>query len=158
MAWPENRAFVTAAVAGFFMTQVLHLLLFIFREGVYFLETGPFRDTATAAASTLAATKQPGETGFSKGAGRSTGSSSAIGSSDGIALTSDWQRFSTTYKLKIMSNARKFAGGGKDERSVQVEIEMTDYFHADGYLSKDFKLLVAKKLKEFEALERKKKR
>ena len=40
-SWPENRTFVAAAVVGFFISQVLHMLLFTLREGLYFLETGP---------------------------------------------------------------------------------------------------------------------
>ena len=131
-SWPENRTFVATAVVGFFISQVLHMLLFTLREGVYFLETGPKQQSQEAGVSPL-------------GAG-------------GIRLTSEWQRFSTKYKLKIVGNSDTLSDGSNDERSVETEVEMTEVFHEDGYLSKSFKQIVSKKLGEFEDLERQKKR
>ena len=130
-SWPENRTFVAAAVVGFFISQVLHMLLFTLREGLYFLETGP--------------KQQAKEGGAPLGAG-------------GVRLTSDWQRFSTKYKLKIISNSGTLGDGSKDDRAVEAEVDITEYFHEDGYLSRSFKELVRGKLAEFEGLERKKKR
>ena len=92
LSWPDNRSWIITAIIGFYFSQLLHLLFFICREGIFFLETNPKPINSI-------------HNNSNNNNDTSSASESKIVNLSGVRLSSECERYSTKYvKFGLFGN------------------------------------------------------